>query len=261
MDERTILITGANRGLGFEVARQLARGGDRVILTARDPDKGKRAVARLSEEGLVARVLECDLEDPATWKSLQRQLVVDRVTVDVIIHNAGISLEGFDADVARKTLEVNLFGVLGLNDVLVPKIALGGHVLMVSSELGGLGAFGTGVRNRLSDPALDRDALVDLMESFVEDVGLGRHARAGWPSSAYAVSKAGLNAATRVLSKELAERHIAVNAVCPGWVRTDMGGPDAERTVEAGARSIVSATRLPGRPTGGFFKDGRRIDW
>ena len=117
-----------------------------------------------------------------------------------------------------------------------------------------------------SDGAIDavpfRERLVALMNRFVDDVAAGRHAAAGWPSSAYRVSKIGLNALTRVLSRELAPRHIRVNSVCPGWVRTDMGGAGAARSVEEGAASVLWAARL-GRdgPTGGFFRDGNPVEW
>jgi carbonyl reductase 1 len=117
------------------------------------------------------------------------------------------------------------------------------------------------LRERLFSPELTRDDLVQLVRTFVADVESGRHTAAGWPSSAYRVSKVGLNALTRVLARELAPRRIRVNAVCPGWVRTDMAGAGATRSVEAGAASIVWAAAREDGPTGGFFRDGRPIPW
>jgi NAD(P)-dependent dehydrogenase (short-subunit alcohol dehydrogenase family) len=99
-----------------------------------------------------------------------------------------------------------------------------------------------------------------LADEFVAAVESGTHERAGWPSSAYSVSKALLNAATRVLARTLAPRKIRVNAVCPGWVRTELGGRSAPRDIPTGARSIV-ATVLEPRATGGFFRDGQPIAW
>jgi NAD(P)-dependent dehydrogenase (short-subunit alcohol dehydrogenase family) len=99
------------------------------------------------------------------------------------------------------------------------------------------------------------------MRSFVSAVEQGRHALEGWPSSTYRVSKVGLNALTRILARDLEPRGIRVNAVCPGWVRTRMGGAGAPRAVEKGAASIVSTTIREDGPTGGFFRDGTPIDW
>jgi NAD(P)-dependent dehydrogenase (short-subunit alcohol dehydrogenase family) len=97
---------------------------------------------------------------------------------------------------------------------------------------------------------------------FVADVKAGKHEERGWPSSAYRVSKAAMNALARIYARELAPRRILVNAVCPGWVRTDMGGPSAPRTVEVGAHSIAWAALIPdGGPTGGFFRDGKAVEW
>jgi NAD(P)-dependent dehydrogenase (short-subunit alcohol dehydrogenase family) len=104
--------------------------------------------------------------------------------------------------------------------------------------------------------------VLELVESFVDAVARGRYREAGWPGSAYRVSKVALNALTRILSRELAPRKIKVNAVCPGWVRTRMGGASATRDVTSGAKSILWAATLPADgPTGGFFRDGRKIAW
>jgi carbonyl reductase 1 len=149
-----------------------------------------------------------------------------------------------------------------VTDVLGPAIRDEGAIVMVSSGMGEVSALSPELRKRFLADDLTRTTLVGLVQEFVRDVALGRHTERGWPSSAYRVSKAGLNALTRVLAKELAPRRIKVNAVCPGWVRTDMGGSSAPRSVEQGAASIVWAGTLgPDGPTGGFFRDGRPIPW
>ena len=133
---------------------------------------------------------------------------------------------------------------------------------MVSSGMGELAGVEAGLRARFTDPALTRDGVAALAREFVADVVAGRHRERGWPSSAYRVSKIALNALVRVWAPELAGQGIVINAVCPGWVRTDMGGRGAPRSVEKGAASIVwAATLAGGDVTGGFFRDGRRIDW
>jgi NAD(P)-dependent dehydrogenase (short-subunit alcohol dehydrogenase family) len=112
------------------------------------------------------------------------------------------------------------------------------------------------------DPTLTRARLMDLLHRFVRDVEASQHLQHGWPRNAYRISKVGLNAFTRLLARELAPTAIRVNAVCPGWVRTDMGGRNAPRSVEEGARGIVWAALLGEEgPSGGFFRDGRPISW
>jgi NAD(P)-dependent dehydrogenase (short-subunit alcohol dehydrogenase family) len=250
--EGTALVTGANRGLGLETGRQLAQRGYRVLLTSRE--------ARQGEE---YRTL--DVTDGASIAALAADLAREATRIDVLVNNAGISMQGFDAEVARRTLDVNFFGAMNVTDALLPSIPDGGTIVMVSSGMGELSGVSPALQARFLDPNLTRAALVDLMASFVRDVERGRHAEAGWPSSsAYRVSKVGLNALARLLARELAPRRILVNAVCPGWVRTDMGGPGASRSVEKGAASIIWAATLghtPNAPTGGFFRDGRAIEW
>jgi NAD(P)-dependent dehydrogenase (short-subunit alcohol dehydrogenase family) len=243
-DARTALVTGANRGLGLETSRQLAALGFRVIASGRG-----------------AADLPLDVTDPASITAATEHLRGDGTAIDVLVNNAGVSLHGFDADLARQTLAVNFFGPLRVTEALLPLIPDGGVVVMVSSGMGELAGLDPTLRGRFTDPGLTRDALIALMEGFVADVAAGRHQQRGWPSNAYRVSKIGLNALVRVWAPELAKRRIIMNAVCPGWVRTDMGGRAASRSVDKGAASIVWAATRQGEPTGGFFRDGRRIDW
>jgi NAD(P)-dependent dehydrogenase (short-subunit alcohol dehydrogenase family) len=259
---RTALVTGANRGLGLETCRQLARRGFRVLLTSRTAE-GRTAAKRLAEGGFAVEYRPLDIVDPAGIAALGDRLGSEGTRLDALVNNAGISMHGFNADVARKTLEVNFFGALRVTDALLAIVPEGGNIVMVSSGLGELSCLAPALREKFMDPHLTRDALGALLRSFIEDVEQGRHSQAGWPSSAYAVSKVGLNALVRVLAPELAARNIHVNAVCPGWARTDMGGAGAPRSVETGAASIVWAAALERGIgiTGGFFRDEKRIPW
>jgi NAD(P)-dependent dehydrogenase (short-subunit alcohol dehydrogenase family) len=260
---RTALVTGANRGLGLETCRQLAGHGFRVLLASRGEGEGRAAAARLAaSDGARVEHRVLDVTDAASVAALAGQLSRDGTRLDVLVNNAGIALSGFDADIVRRTLAVNFFGALDVTDALLPSVRDGGSVVMVSSGMGELSVVAPALRQRLLDPGLGRDGLVEMMRSFPGDVERGSHAGAGWPSSAYRVSKVGMNALVRVLAPALALRRIRVNAVCPGWVRTDLGGPNASRGVEQGAASIVwVATLGEDGPTGGFFRDGRAIPW
>ena len=253
----TALVTGGNRGLGLETCRQLHHLGYGVILTARDAADGAAAAKAI---GVDFHAL--DVTDPASISSMADWLEAEGRTLDILINNAAVALDGFTAEVARKTIDANVYGPLRLTEALLPFIPDGGTVVMVSSGVGELSGLAGPIRRELTSQTLTTDKLMALMETFVTDVTEGRHRAAGWPSSAYRLSKAGLNALTRVLASELAPRRIKVNAVCPGWVRTRMGGQSATRGIVEGTKSILWAATLPeDGPTGGFFRDGREIQW
>ncbi len=262
-EREVAVVTGGNRGLGLETCRQLARRGFRVVLTSRNEQNGAAAAERLKAEGGNVTYHRLDVTQPGMIASLSKDLRRDTGAIDVLVNNAGIALDGFNAEVARQTLKVNFLGAVTTSEALLPLLCRHGRIVMVSSGMGELSCISsTGLRKRLEDPSLTRDTLVELMQSFPRDVAEGRHKERGWPSSAYRVSKVGLNAFTRILARELRDQAVLVNTVSPGWVRTDMGGPSAARGVEKGAASIVWAATLPhDGPTGGFFRDGRPIPW
>ncbi|WP_433437394.1 SDR family oxidoreductase [Nonomuraea sp. CA-141351] len=224
---RICVVTGANRGIGLEVARQLALAGDTVVLTARDLRKAEKAAAGL-HGAVEARQL--DVSDPGSVERFARELAHDRV--DVLVNNAAIHYDtwqrasGADLGVVQEALDTNLLGAWRVTQALLPLLRASEHgrVVNVSSEAGSLASMGAG-------------------------------------TPAYAVSKAALNALTKMLAAELRGEGILVNAVCPGWVATDMGGPGG-RPVAEGAKSVLWAVDLPdGGPAGGFFRDGRALPW
>jgi NAD(P)-dependent dehydrogenase (short-subunit alcohol dehydrogenase family) len=197
--------------------------------------------------------------DPATIASFAARLQGEGARIQALVNNAGVYPTTLDGATARATIDVNLMGPLRVTDALSPLLADGARVVMVSSGMGELSSLPAALRRDFERPA-DRDALLAAAVRFVTQAALGEHGDQG--ALAYRVSKAALNALTRFYAASLAPRGVAVNAVCPGWVRTDMGGAGAARDVETGASGIVWAATLPaGGPTGGFFRDGNAIGW
>ena len=272
MTKSLAVVTGANRGIGFEIVRQLAAVGVSVVGTSRDLAAGQAGARKLG-----VTFVQLDVTQMKSIDALREQVENGfeaiggaasheplRGGLDILVNNAAVSLDGFDSSVARRTLDVNFFGAMHVTDRLLPIMRKNGRVVMVSSGLGSLSAVGTALRERFLDSSLGRSELVDLMEGFVRDVAEGVHTAKGWPTSAYRVSKIGLNALTRILARALHSdgRNILVNAGSPGWVRTAMGGAGAPRSVEEGARTPVRLALLPeGGPSGEFFEDEQVVPW
>jgi NAD(P)-dependent dehydrogenase (short-subunit alcohol dehydrogenase family) len=222
------LVTGASRGIGLAVARDLAKDHD-VILAVRDPGKAP-ALERAGVEKL-------DVSDPDSIAALAARL---KGPLDVLVNNAGLY-----TGPAREVWAVNVRGPALLTRALAAKLAKGARVVMVTSGLGSLSGQLEPLVRKLQDPELTVEDLLALSER---------------PPGGYGASKAALNALTRLFARELPQAR--VNAVCPGWVRTDMGGPGAPRSVEEGAASVLWACRLAADgPTGGVFRDGHPIQF
>jgi NAD(P)-dependent dehydrogenase (short-subunit alcohol dehydrogenase family) len=253
--KKTALVTGGNRGIGEQVCRELARAGWGILLAARDPERGGPAAAHLREEtGGSVRFVPLDVTSPGSIANLARRLREDASRLDALVNNAGVYGERRGPAGARRTIETNFFGPLRVTEALLPVLHDGATVTNVTSELGALANLSDPRRRELTDPGLTRERLASLMEDCVAT------GAKGWGTDAYGVSKAALNALTRILARELAPRRILVNSTCPGWVRTDMGGRHAPRSVKEGAASVLFGVTLPeDGPTGKVFRDGREI--
>ena len=259
---KVAVVTGANRGLGLETARALASDGYRVWLTGRDAESAERAASQLRTRGLDVQAARLDVAEASTVSAFAERLGSEP-PISALVNNAGVTFPGFDADVAARTLDSNYRGAVRVTDALLPRLTSTANIVMVSSGMGELGNFSPALQKRLLSPELSRPQVEEVAVEFVSAVSRGKHSAAGFPSNAYGVSKALLNAFTRVLARELLASSRRVNAVCPGWVKTRMGGNSAPRSVEQGANGIVWAATLGESSdlNGGFFRDARPIAW
>ncbi|MDC0711357.1 SDR family oxidoreductase [Stigmatella sp. ncwal1] len=227
------LVTGANRGLGLELCKQLATRGIRVLLTARSEEKGQKAARELAEQGLPVSFLPLDVTNEQSLLQGVEHVSREFGRLDILVNNAAVSIDlnrpglEISMDIVRTTIETNVYGPLRLTQLAVPLMRKNnyGRIVNVSS---GLGSFSRITAGKL----------------------------------AYRLSKASLNTMTKVFADELQDTNILVNAVTPGWVRTHLGGIRAERSVEEGVDSILWLATLPDDgPRGKFFKDRKEFPW
>jgi NAD(P)-dependent dehydrogenase (short-subunit alcohol dehydrogenase family) len=242
MTKPIALITGANKGIGFETARQLAREGVHVILASRDGAQGTAAAQRISDEGHGAEAVVLDVTDTATIEAAARSIEKKHGRLDILVNNAGIMVDAFDKapseqglDLWRRTFDTNLFGVVATTNAFLPLIrkSANGRIVNVSSILGSMGAN------------------VDPQSAFYN-----------FKIPAYNISKTALNAWTVHLAYELRETPIKVNAAHPGFVKTALHGVDAPMSPEEGARTSVKLALLGNDgPTSSFFHGEEVQPW
>ncbi|HSA72749.1 MAG TPA: SDR family oxidoreductase [Nitrososphaeraceae archaeon] len=232
-DSPVAVVTGGNRGIGFEICKELSKVGCCVVLTSRDEEHGKKAVAKLGADKKNIVYHKLDVTDSKEIETLRDWILQMYGRVDILINNAGIYLdEGtsvFEVDekIVRETLDVNFYGAFNICRILVPIMSKNGYGRIVNISSG----YGA-----MSEMA-------------------GYHA-------AYRISKAALNALTLIMADELRNVSIKVNAVCPGWVNTDMGGRMAPVSVEKAAKDIVHVALMDEEgPTGSFFRHKKPIEW
>ncbi|MDQ0114256.1 SDR family oxidoreductase [Paenibacillus harenae] len=236
MNEKIALISGANKGIGLEVARQLGKQGMIVLVGARSLQKAEQAVEELQAELIQAYPIKLDVTDPEHIRSAANRIEKEYGKLDVLVNNAGIYVdhEGTDVDVIRRGFETNFFGAYALTTSLLHllKLSPAGRIVNQSSILGSIGTILTNeMYGRASAPA-------------------------------YTTSKAALNAWTAQLSIQLRDTPIKVNACHPGWVKTEMGGSDAVMEIHEGAETAVYLATLSGDgPTGGMFHKQEALPW
>jgi NAD(P)-dependent dehydrogenase (short-subunit alcohol dehydrogenase family) len=224
------LVTGANRGIGYEIAKQLAHKGFTLLLGAREEQKGETAAARLKAEGVEVQFVLLDITKEESVRHAKEWVEVKYGKLDVLVNNAGIisqkNLMEVETEEVKKVMETNFYGPMRMNTIFLPllKKSKNARIINVSSSVG---------------------ALNDLSGGY----------------AGYRLSKAGLNAQTILLSNELTGTGIKVFAICPGWVKTDMGGASAPRSVEQGADTAVWLAESEEAVTGKFYRDRKIIIW
>ena len=233
--KKVALITGANKGLGLEIARQLAQQGVAVVLGARH-GKADAPAADLRAQGFDAHAVELDVTNASNIAALPQFLQDTFGRLDILVNNAGVQLDqGFEVspDTLRQTYEANVIGPYAITQALLPLLrqAPAGRIVNQSSILGSLTAISQGQGG-------------------------------SWATPGYTSSKAALNMLTVVLAQHLASTNIKVNAAHPGWVKTDLGGDNAPLDVREGAQTAVRLALLPtDGPTGGYFHDAEHLPW
>lgn len=228
---KVILVTGANRGIGKETVRQLAKAGHQTILTGRNAAQVAEAQKQLASEGITADAQTIDIRDAASVAKLVAYVGEKYGKLDVLVNNAGVFLDGKDkarstVQDIRETFETNTVAPFQLIEAFRPLLKKSGdaRIVNLSSGMGALGEMNGG-------------------------------------TPAYRISKTALNAVTRIFANDLAGDNISVNSVCPGWVKTDMGGAGATREVEKGAETVVWLATADKVPSGKFLRDKKEIAW
>ena len=269
--EKIAVVTGANRGIGFEVCRQLAKLGILVVLTSRDEKKGLEACKKLEQQELTVRYFQLDVTHAASVSRLVSFLQKEFGRCDILVNNAGVFLDKngpedidfpsiFSAriDVIRQTLETNVYGPILLCQALIPLMKKNnyGRVVNISSGMGQLCDMNGGYPGyRISKAAINCVTRI-LTDELLTFSLLNRMPNLQMPLELEAEDLAGSK------KRSIKGNNILVNSVCPGWVKTDMGGSGATRTVQEGADTIVWLATLPnGGPGGKFFRDRKEIPW
>ena len=239
--KRVALVTGANKGIGFAISHWLAKKGITVVMGARVLQKGKAACERLSEKGWDVHFHALDVCSPENIETVLKFIDYHFKRLDILVNNAGIKIDGdattltIDPNRVQETLQTNFFGPLLLCQGCIPLMRKHGYgrIVNMSSTLGSL-----------AEIADESSAYGEIQ------------------SPAYRMSKAALNSITVLVAKEVRGENILVNSVCPGWVKTDLGGQMAPLTPDQGADTPVWLATLPDNgPSGGFFRERRTISW
>ncbi|KAG9446971.1 hypothetical protein H6P81_013099 [Aristolochia fimbriata] len=263
-----VVVTGANQGIGYALVKRFAELGLTVVLTARDPSKGLRAVASLRAQGLNVDFCRLDVADPASIKEFAARLRESHGAVDILVNNAAVSFNELyrnTVEHAETVIRTNFYGAKLLTEALLPlfrRSASISRILNISSRLGLLNKVtNQGVRRLLLDEErLSEEKIEGMLNQFLGEVQKGKWKEGGWPKvwTDYAVSKLALNAYARLLAKRQQGQGLSVNCFCPGFTKTAMTHGQGKHTADAAAALAARVALLPPDelPTGKFFSTG-----
>lgn len=264
---KIVLITGANKGIGFGIAKALLENAPeftKIILTARNPELGQQALASLgnSERFDFFKLDVQSIEDIRNCALFVQQ---NYGKIDVLINNAGWAAKGddFNEDIVNTTIGVNFYGIKHMTEAFIPLLNENGHIVNISSTCGETRFLkNEQLASRFLSPDLTIEGIVELAEEFKRLVREGTWKENGWPTFGYGVSKNLVNSYTRVLNQEFVKNGIRlrVNAVHPGWVRTDMAGQEAELSIEEGAALPVRVARDTSDLSGKYWSANNYYD-
>mmetsp|Transcript_12734 Transcript_12734/g.23729 ORF Transcript_12734/g.23729 Transcript_12734/m.23729 type:complete len:271 (+) Transcript_12734:136-948(+) len=264
---KLVCVTGANKGIGRGIVETLIKEHQHltVLMTARNSELGLATKGELMEAYPHTDKLhfhQLDITDPTSVSGFLEYVRSSFGHLDVLVNNAGIATKGttFNKEVASNTLGTNFYATIDFTEKALPLVSEGGSIVFVGSRTGlGRKIPGADLKVKLLNPDITRDEAFELASDFINRVGDGTWTEAGWPSNTYSVSKILLNCYTRALAHQLtvSGRRVRVNVLCPGWVKTDMAGPNAQLTIFEGAAMPVQLVNYEGEETGKFWYDGQ----
>ena len=270
---KVAVVTGANKGIGLEIARKMGQAGAKVVLACRTEVLGQQAAAELVKEGYDAIFLPLDISDEASHRRFVETCQTSFGKIDILINNAGIAFKAADPttfqDQAAPTVNTNFFGTLNFTRAMLPSLlqlseSAVPRVVNVASQAGHLRIIkDVNLKGAFISSDLTLESLEMLMHKFIEDVEGGIHAEHGWPSSCYGMSKLGVTAATKILAAMYP--NILFASCCPGYCDTDMTSHKGTKTAEAGARTpfwlAVGDDLKMGEVSGKFFAEEKEIEF
>ncbi|KAJ4757712.1 NAD(P)-binding Rossmann-fold superfamily protein [Rhynchospora pubera] len=279
--ETVAVVTGANQGIGYEIARQLAVHGLHVVLTSRDFDRALGATTNLQAEGLSVQPCQLDITDAGSVMSFASWIQLEHGGIDVLVNNAGVNFNGGadnSVEFAETVIKTNYYGTKRIIDTMLPMMrpsSFGARIVNVSSRLG----RANGRKNKIGDPTLRENLMKDetlseelldeMLTNFLSQVNDGTWQNGGWPQmyTDYSLSKLALNVYTRLKARRLSERldshRVYINCFCPGWVKTQMTNWEGNMSAEEGADTGVWMALLPVEniSSGRFYAERREIDF